>query len=150
VEGRIMKRTVIAIIFTTVLTMPGLLASQEPRFTDNGDGTVSDNSTGLMWQQQDDGALRNWESALGYCEDLTLAGHTDWRLPDIKELRSIVDNTRYSPAIDLTYFPNTKSSWYWSSSTYAYYSNSAWRVYFYYGDVSLNDKTNTYYVRCVR
>jgi len=145
-----MKRTVVAIILTAVLTMPGFLASQEPRFTDNGDGTVSDNSTGLMWQQQDDGALRNWESALGYCEDLTLAGHTDWRLPDIKELRSIVDNTRYSPAIDLTYFPNTKLSWYWSSSTYASSSNVAWGVYFGNGYVGDYYKAYTFYVRCVR
>lgn len=63
-------------------------------FTDNGDGTVSDNATGLMWQQSDDGNTRDWENALSYAENLTLGEHSDWRLPDAKELQSIVDYTR--------------------------------------------------------
>jgi Protein of unknown function (DUF1566) len=72
-------------------------------FTNNGDGTISDESTGLMWMQVDsgdfgagpygDGSL-NWEEALGWAEDLDFAGHNDWRLPDAKELQSIVDYTR--------------------------------------------------------
>jgi hypothetical protein len=63
-------------------------------FTDNGDGTVSDNATGLMWQQNDDGNTRDWEDALSYSENLTLGEHSDWRLPNAKELQSIVDYTR--------------------------------------------------------
>jgi len=72
---------------------------------DNGDGTVSDMATGLMWQKSDDGSSRNWEEALEYADQLSLAGYDDWKLPDAKELQSIVDYSRApavtnSPAID--------------------------------------------------
>ncbi|MCP4414408.1 MAG: DUF1566 domain-containing protein [Gammaproteobacteria bacterium] len=63
-------------------------------FNDNSDGTVSDNATGLMWQQSDDGNSRDWVNALSYCENLTLGEQSDWRLPNAKELQSIVDYTR--------------------------------------------------------
>ena len=66
-------------------------------FTDNGDGTVTDAATGLMWQQADNGAGKTWKEALSYAENLVLAGHDDWRLPNAKELQSILDYTR-SPA----------------------------------------------------
>ena len=74
-------------------------------FIDNGDGTVSDYATGLMWQKADDGKGRDWETSLKYSEDLELAGYTDWHLPNAKELQSIVDYSRSpqttnSPAID--------------------------------------------------
>ncbi|HYV93227.1 MAG TPA: DUF1566 domain-containing protein [Chitinophagales bacterium] len=74
-------------------------------FVDNGDGTITDLATGLMWQQEDDGVERDWKGALHYAENLTLAGHTDWYLPDAKQLQSIVDYTRCpdatsSPAIN--------------------------------------------------
>ena len=63
-------------------------------FTVNTDSTISDHATGLMWQQADDGMTRDWEDALDYAENLTLGGYTDWRLPNAKELHSIVDYTR--------------------------------------------------------
>lgn len=63
-------------------------------FIDNGDGTVSDLATGLMWQQSDDGVARNWKEALEYSENLELAKYTDWRLPNAKELQSIVDYSK--------------------------------------------------------
>lgn len=74
-------------------------------FVDNGDGTVSDLATGLMWQKADDGIARNWEEALAYAENLNVASNNDWRLPNAKELQSIVDYSRSpqttnSPAID--------------------------------------------------
>ena len=119
-------------------------------FTDHGDGTVTDNVTGLMWQQEDDDVKRDWYEAVDYCEALELADHTDWRLPDIKELRSLVDNTRYDPAIDTTYFPGTASSYYWSSSTYAEIPYIACFVTFYSGSVDVSFKSNHKYVRCVR
>ena len=64
------------------------------QFVDNGDGTVTDQATGLMWMQQDSGAGMNWQDALAWAESLELAGHDDWRLPDAKELQSILDYTR--------------------------------------------------------
>ncbi len=99
-------------------------------YADNGDGTVTDTSTGLMWQQQACSSTQTWEQALAYCEGLNLGGHTDWRLPTIKELRSLVDYSRYNPAINTTYFPNAAASWYWSSTTGAHGTYFAWVVGF--------------------
>ena len=75
------------------------------KFVDNRDGTVSDNATGLMWQKADDGVGRDWEESLEYAENLELASYSDWRLPNAKELQSIVDYSRSpqttnSPSID--------------------------------------------------
>ena len=67
-------------------------------FNDNGDGTITDVATGLTWTQSDSGKGMNWEDALNYAEDMKLAGYSDWRLPNAKELQSIVDYTR-SPDI---------------------------------------------------
>ncbi len=74
-------------------------------FVNNNNGTISDKATGLMWQQADDGVARDWQTALSYAENLTLGGYSDWRLPNAKELQSIVDYTRCpsvtnSPAIN--------------------------------------------------
>nr|WP_205757906.1 DUF1566 domain-containing protein [Lutibacter sp. HS1-25] len=74
-------------------------------FVDNNDGTISDLATGLMWQKADDGISRDWSESLSYAENLSLANHNDWRLPNAKEMQSIVDYTRSpqttnSPAID--------------------------------------------------
>jgi hypothetical protein len=119
-------------------------------FINNGNGTVTDNRTGLMWQQGEPGYMK-WNSALSYCEGLSLGGNTDWRLPTIKELESLTDDTRYYPAIDTTFFPNAHASVYWSSTTYASNPSHAWYV-----DVdgfvdSYGDKKYFgMYVRCVR
>jgi hypothetical protein len=98
-------------------------------FIDNGDGTVTNTDTGLMWQQ-DTAPVYTWQEALSYCENLTLADYTDWRLPNINELQSLVDYTRYAPSIDTVYFPNTWSSYYWSSTTDANGPYVAWYVHF--------------------
>lgn len=90
-----------------------------------------------------------WDSALSYCENLSLAGNTDWRLPNRKELQSLVDYERYNPALDATYFPGVNSSYYWSSTTNASDSGDAWEVSFYNGN-SDYFKTTLNYVRCVR
>ena len=93
-----------------------------------------------------------WGSALSYCEELSLGDKSDWRLPNIKELESITDDTRYNPAIDTTFFPNVMSSNYWSSTTDAGGPGNAWYIPFYYGFVYDYEsfKANSYYVRCVR
>ncbi len=111
---------------------------------------VLDNNTGLMWQQTIPTSTYTWANAVSYCENLEYAGYTDWRLPTPKELLTIVDNSRYKPVIDTTYFPNTPSSYFWSSSTHAYDTNDAWLVDFSYGSVYGNYKTGNLYVRCVR
>jgi hypothetical protein len=116
----------------------------------NGDGTVSDAFTGLMWQQTGTESEMTWEAAVSYGEGLSLAGYADWRLPNLKELRSIVDYSVYSPATDATSFPNTVSSYYWSSTTYAYKTGDAWLIYFYLGYGNRSNKSNAYYVRAVR
>lgn len=106
--------------------------------------------TGLTWQRQDDGIARNWVDALSYCEQLTLAGKSDWRLPDIKELESLTDDRQHTPAIDTAAFPNTKTAGYWSSTSLADNPRFAWFVYFNNGYVNPVDKTHAYYTRCVR
>lgn len=63
-------------------------------FADNNDGTITDNATGLMWMQNDDGSGMLWEDALTYAENFSYAGYSDWRLPDVKELQSILDYSR--------------------------------------------------------
>ncbi len=114
-----------------------------------------------MWQQCSDGlsgancatgtaATATWDNALAYCEALSLGGFDDWRLPNVKELKSIVDVTTYNPAINITYFPNTIASDYWSSTSYVAITTYAWVVYFDVGNASNYGKTNTVYVRCVR
>ena len=116
----------------------------------NGDGTVTDTATGLMWQQSTM-EPRGWESALESCQGSTLGGYGDWRLPNRRELNSIVDYTVYDPAVNEEYFPNTMSSYYWSSTTHAIYTNDAWGVQFYYGGGYGSDYTSfSFYVRAVR
>lgn len=95
-------------------------------FAENGDGTVSDNATGLMWAQDDNGEALDWEAALSYAENATTAGYDDWRLPNAKELQSIADYSGVFPAMDtsmfnLTELMNIKGQidypFYWSSSS---------------------------------
>ena len=125
-----------------------------PSFTDNGNGTITDNVTTLMWQKLDDGTIRIWYDAGTYCTGLSLGGHEDWRLPNVIELMSIVDFGKFNPAINTTYFTNTKSMAYWSSSLDAYnYSQTAFVVHFNHGSTSRNYPdlaSNPCYVRCVR
>ncbi len=71
-------------------------------FVDNGDGTITDNATGLMWAQSDEGVELDWQDALAYAEDSELGGFTDWRLPNVKELQSIVDYSRSPSAADVS------------------------------------------------
>jgi len=75
-----------------------------PSYTDNGDGTVTDNVTGLVWAQELSDSSMPWSEASSYCESLELAGYDDWRLPTVKELWSIRDFSRGWPWVDTDYF----------------------------------------------
>ncbi|MDO8806667.1 MAG: DUF1566 domain-containing protein [Elusimicrobiota bacterium] len=118
-----------------------------------------DNRTGLMWVTNPvDAAISGtylWEDAIDACEGLigsagTYAGYNDWRLPNIRELMSIVDYQNVSPAINTAYFLNPVGAFYWSSTSYVQDNLFAWEVGFVSGIVNLDFKTSSYSVRCVR
>ncbi|EPR68176.1 hypothetical protein ADICYQ_2896 [Cyclobacterium qasimii M12-11B] len=118
-------------------------------FIDNGDGTVSDYATGLMWQKTDDGMGKDWEEALRYAENIELGSHSDWRLPNAKELQSIVDYTRspqtthsaaINPVFEATQIKDPDGNpgqypFYWTSTTHLDGQNpSAHAVYVAFGE----------------
>jgi len=118
------------------------------QFVDNGDGTITDNATGLMWMQNDNGTGVLWENALSFAENFTYAGFSDWRLPDTKELQSIVDYTRspaetssaaINPLFNCTQITNEGGvadyPWYWSNTTFSSQSttNGASATYMCFG-----------------
>ncbi len=134
---------------------------QARSYTDNEDGTVTDNSTGLMWKKCSEGLSGDncqtgsvtthiFAQAISTCENDETAGHTNWRLPNRNELLTLVDLGKFNPAIDTTIFPATVSGNYWSSTTYCVIPSGAWFVYFGDGYTYYGDKDNVYYVRCVR
>lgn len=141
--------------------------SSGAHFTDNGDNTITDNATGLMWKKCSEGQSgatcatgsatgMNWTTALTTCEADTTASNSDWRLPNRFELDSITDIRGYGPAIDTTFFPGTiDNTSYWSSS-WGYNESSAvqdvsWYVNYSYGFTRVTEKTNaTLKTRCVR
>lgn len=154
----------------SVLVALSLFTTAQPvhaDFANNSDGTVTDLNSNLMWQRCSAPSeetncsvsplLYVWDDALAYCNGLTLGGHTDWRLPNIKELHSIINATKTSaPNISITYFPDTKTdNYYWSSTTLAGTTGYAWYTDFNIGGAgfvmtSPISKTNGLYARCVR
>jgi len=105
-----------------------------------------------MWQKATAPGTYTWQGALDYCAGLSLGGYSDWRLPTIKELSTLVgSNIPYpGPTINTAYFPDTVASDYWSSTTGAGLSNYAWGVLFSLGYVGYYNKTGNGYVRAVR
>lgn len=127
-----------------------------PFYILNGNGTVTDTITSLMWQQTDGGEM-TLESALIYCNTLTLGGYFDWRLPDCHELFSILDHDKANPAVDTIYFTKTSAEYWWSSQRQVNDSNKVW-VTNSGGGVGNHPKTETlsaggqkrFHVRAVR
>ncbi|HVV16458.1 MAG TPA: DUF1566 domain-containing protein [Polyangia bacterium] len=119
-------------------------------YADNGDGTVTDLITGLMWQQTLPKAMYDWVQAIAYCPTLALGGHGDWRLPSRIELFSIVAVATGNASIDARYFPTTPSGAFWSSSPVAASPGAAWAVDFGSGSSYYYVSTDPHDVRCVR
>jgi hypothetical protein len=118
-------------------------------YTDNGDGTVTDNVTQLMWQQAVSGTY-TWAQAQTHCAAVTVAGHSDWRLPSQIEVESIIDyGQATAPFISGTYFPSTPASEFWSSTPLVG-GTTGWPVFFMTGYPGAFTATGSYPVRCVR
>jgi len=142
-----MKKRLLGLIVALCL-LPGLLSAAT--YLDNGDQTVTDMKTGLVWDQRDT-TTKTWEAALSYCETLTHGTKTDWRLPNRNEILSLVEYTKTSrPVINTTFFPGAVSNYYWTSTSYTANVSSAWSVYFSDGNVYAGSRASSYYVRCVR
>lgn len=131
-----------------------------PRFMDNDDGTITDNLTGLVWMKNANCfGTRTWSQALNDCNNLASgscglsdgSAPGDWRLPNRKELLSLIDFSKYNPVLPGGhFFQNVQSSYYWSSTTFAYLTNFAWIVFMDYGNVYYNHKSQDNYVWPVR
>lgn len=121
----------------------------DSRFTDNSDGTITDNLTHLMWVKIPSSG-QTWEEGLQYAESLNMAGFTDWRLPNIKELRSLNDERRTSPSIDKTYFPQFITGRYWSSTSLPNQITKAWFWDTQFGITSYESKLLSYNTLFVR
>lgn len=115
-----------------------------PVLVDNADGTVTDKRTGLIWQQIGREQPLSWDQAVGYCDRLELAGRDDWRLPNIKELRSLSDDRRSNPSLDPAFFPSSTSDFYWSSTSQGNRPERAWYVDLTTGLVTYADKTERF------
>lgn len=124
-------------------------ALPESSFTEStvsGKVIVTDTTTDLIWQKEYNSST-TWVNALSYCETSTYAGYADWRLPNIEELKTLIDDSKYNPASS---FPGMPSNYFWSSSSRVSSTVRAWYVDFGNGEVAYNYKTFNYYARCVR
>jgi Protein of unknown function (DUF1566) len=129
-------------------------------FTDNGSGTVTHSLTGLMWKQCAQGqsgancstgstTTMTWSAALAAAKNEVFAGHSDWRLPNKKELESIVETCGSNPSINQTLFPATPALFFWSGSSYVSGPSGAWYVDFNDGSTAAFGKAGNSAVRLV-
>jgi len=149
------SRTALALALAGALAAPAVLAqtcnpairpsAPDSRYVVNAaQGTVLDKQTGLTWKRCVEGqsgadcgtgsvTYLNWSGALSHAAASDFAGHKDWRLPNSKELESLVEVACYGPALNATKFPNDPSYFVWASSPYAFSASYAWGVYFSHG-----------------
>lgn len=132
------------------------------RFVPHDDGTVDDSATGLTWmrcalgQRWEGGTCvgtplgYTWQQALQAALDTEFAGRGDWRLPNIRELRSIVERRCQYPAINQTIFPGEASYWYWSASPVAGLADRSWDLAFTTGYDDRGRRSGADAVRLVR
>jgi hypothetical protein len=138
-----------------------ILPPESPiNYKDNGDGTITDNYTKLIWMKCPVGmsgstcksgspALRSWSDARDSCKNLSLASKKDWRLPTLKELNSIVDTGVFDPSVNKKFFGGT-SDIYWTSVAPARYLASKFGVLFSDGSVYFQSDNSSAATRCVR
>ena len=135
-------------------------------FAVHGDGTVTNQPTQLMWKVCSEGqtwsanscsgstSTKTWSQALQIPSSLNagagFAGHTDWRLPNIKELKTLVEFACFGSAINETVFPSSAAEWYWSSSPSANDTDVSWALDVDSGDDFAYTRTSVYRVRLVR
>jgi len=139
----------------TFLVLIGVSLFAFADFTKTGD-VVTDNHRGLMWQDDLSASTTamTWQDAISHCEELTLDGHNDWRLPNIRELDSIVNSRKVDPAIYSAFENTSLDNYYWSSTTDAQERSVAWGITFHHGasaaDSIVTSKDGDNAVRCVR
>lgn len=137
-----------------IITFVSLLLGAYSR--DNTNEIINDDQTMLTWQDNNVVSIQtlNWNEAVDYCENLNLANYEDWRLPNINELRSIVDRTKEDPAINLVFMHIISGDFWSSTSGGPYLNNTAWGVDFLkgfgFGLGPADSKSSAAYVRCVR
>lgn len=112
------------------------------RCVDNDDGTISDNGTGLMWQNQTFGPM-NWNAAISYASGLSWGGHNDWRIPTIDELRGLYNS-------ECRKIMQIRDDWYWSSTTWPGSTDYAYAMHLNIGATPGHIKSSSLYVSAVR
>jgi len=153
-----MKRTrlkwVVLLLSSSLLGAGFVVATEQERFvTVNGADVVVDRATGLEWQADASSTDMDWQDALEYCEFGAGAGvaeSTDWRLPNVNELRSLLNYDKHGPATDFPGITEDNDGIFWSSSPYVYIESLAWGVSFASGIVYNSNMDFYYSVRCVR
>jgi len=146
---------------TTTLAKSILPPESPIDYKDNGNGTITDNYTKLMWAKCTQGntgkdclsgnqSIKDYPESREDCNNLKLASKTGWRLPTLKELESIISTGFFSPAINKTFFPNTSSDPYWTITSPSQYFVSKFVVSFLDGNVYIKEDGNTAKTRCVR
>jgi hypothetical protein len=139
------KTTTLPVRCVRTETPPPAITAQ---FVNNGDGTVSDAVTGLMWLEQP--TNHTLSSALGYCADLSYAEHDDWALPTVTELLTLIDESATNPALDPSVFVSVQGLGYYASTDAVIGGTQTWTVHIYRGEVFAQTSTSTPHVRCVR
>ena len=151
-----MKKIITLLLLTTNISLSQQICRTElevpsttpnSQFYDNSNGTISDLTTGLMWQKCqiglsgsscDIGSISglNWQDALFEASNNTLGGYSDWRVPNVSELESIIEMRCYNPAINSNFFPNTSDGMFWTSTPVSINSGNTWGIYFDDGYIS--------------
>ncbi len=135
VDSRIVffQKNIMAVGFFVLIGFFVMTAMASDRFLNNGDGTITDAKTGLMWAAKDNGIPINWPDALSYCQDCSSGGHTDWRMPTLAELMSLYDSSvKNRRGYHIIKLIDTSAQSIWASETRGF---EAARFNFTYGQV---------------